>query len=345
MTPGGTGTLGVGGVANPNLRFNSTTASSDVYLQNSAGRLDILASDAATARLSVTNAGNVGIGTASPGTRLEVAGGAKANAIGVNMAPGSTGTLGVGGVTNPSVRFNSTTASSDVYLQNTAGRLDVLGNDATTANLSVTSSGSVGIGTSAPSALFHIAGASSNVLARINNSDTTLYDPSNLLRGGRTLRISNTNTTGDFASIEFLTSANGDSAFAAIGAVDTGAVSCALVFGTRASAGNVTERVRIDPTGRVGIGTGAPGSKLHVNGGVQVGAPTGGDKGTGNINIAGDIYKNGTAQLKKLEELARRIEHLEAQLGRKPGKPSKPGKPKRPAKLKKKAGKSRKEKR
>lgn len=34
---------------------------------------------------------------------------------------------------------------------------------------------------------------------------------------------------------------------------------------------------------------------LTVGAGLQVGAPTGGDKGTGTINLAGDIYKNNTA--------------------------------------------------
>lgn len=44
-------------------------------------------------------------------------------------------------------------------------------------------------------------------------------------------------------------------------------------------------RVTVDKDGKVGIGTTSPGSKLHISGGgVQVGAPTGGDKGTGTIN-------------------------------------------------------------
>jgi hypothetical protein len=45
----------------------------------------------------------------------------------------------------------------------------------------------------------------------------------------------------------------------------------------------------------VGIGTTSPTSMLHVNGGVQVGSPTAGDKGTGTINVSGDIYKNNSA--------------------------------------------------
>jgi hypothetical protein len=79
--------------------------------------------------------------------------------------------------------------------------------------------------------------------------------------------------------------------------------------------------------GKVGIGNTAPGSALHVNGGVQVGNPTGGDQGSGSINVAGDIYKNGTPMLARLEKayatiaaLTKRIERLEAGAKRQAGK-------------------------
>jgi hypothetical protein len=57
----------------------------------------------------------------------------------------------------------------------------------------------------------------------------------------------------------------------------------------------INERLRITSAGNVGINTPVPTSKLHVNGGVQVGFPTGGDMGSGAINVSGDIYKNGAA--------------------------------------------------
>ena len=107
--------------------------------------------------------------------------------------------------------------------------------------------------------------------------------------------------------------------------------------------------MRITSTGNVGIGTTAPGSKLHVNGGVQVGTPTGGDQGTGNINVSGNIYRNGTPMLAKLEKaivtLTKRVDRLEAQL-RKSGKPAKPAKPAKAGKsMPAKSGKTRKERR
>lgn len=41
--------------------------------------------------------------------------------------------------------------------------------------------------------------------------------------------------------------------------------------------------------------SGVAGTRVVIGGGVQIGSPTGGDKGTGTINAAGDIYKNNTA--------------------------------------------------
>jgi hypothetical protein len=55
----------------------------------------------------------------------------------------------------------------------------------------------------------------------------------------------------------------------------------------------ITGNVRMD--GSVGIGTSSPSAMLDVRGGVTIGVPTGGDKGTGSVNVAGDLFKNGTA--------------------------------------------------
>lgn len=99
------------------------------------------------------------------------------------------------------------------------------------------------------------------------------------------------------------------------------------------------------PSGKAGIGTTSPGSTLHVNGGVQVGAPTGGDKGAGNINIAGNIYKNGVPMLAKLEKayaeiaaLTRRIARLESAASRPAARKSAPTAKKKTAVKSKKKG-------
>lgn len=99
------------------------------------------------------------------------------------------------------------------------------------------------------------------------------------------------------------------------------------------------DRLAVDTSGNLGVGTTVPGSKLHVHGGVQVGTPTGGDKGVGSINVSGDIYKNGTPLLAKLEKayaqiiaLTKRIDRLEAGRARKAVKSAKPKKSSKPRK-------------
>lgn len=61
-------------------------------------------------------------------------------------------------------------------------------------------------------------------------------------------------------------------------------------FGT-----NSTERMRIGSTGAVIISNALNPITMGGGGGIQVGSPTGGDKGGGTINLATDIYKNNTA--------------------------------------------------
>jgi hypothetical protein len=84
-------------------------------------------------------------------------------------------------------------------------------------------------------------------------------------------------------------------------------------------------------SGNVGVGTTSPTSKLHVAGGVQVGSPVGGDKGTGSINVANDVYRNGTPLFAMLDKacaqisaLTKRLDKLEKMQKSRPSKQSKP---------------------
>jgi hypothetical protein len=90
----------------------------------------------------------------------------------------------------------------------------------------------------------------------------------------------------------------------------------ANIGGYFTASGGSSNYALITGSGNVGIGTTTPGSKLHVNGGVQVGAPAGGDKGIGSINVSGDIYRNGTPLLQNLEEAYRTILELTQRVGR-----------------------------
>jgi len=168
--------------------------------------------------------------------------------------------------------------------------------------LLATTGGQVGVGTSSPQYLFHAQldqDASTSMVIRNANATASA---SGVLRVKadvgelqvQTFSSTSGGTIGGINKAKLKLINDNSSAANSNGLLINTSNSNPLYFGT-----NGTERVRIDGAGRVGIGTTSPGSTLHVNGGVQVGAPTGGDMGVGTINVSGDIYKNGTSRARR----------------------------------------------
>ena len=125
----------------------------------------------------------------------------------------------------------------------------------------------LGIGTTSPIYKFNLAGANASTdvgdasLLGIVNTDTTANNTIGLAFGQANL----SGTVQTVAGIDLIGVSHAD-----------GAQSGALAFSTR-NAGSWGERLRIDPSGNVGIGTAAPNSYpdaplslLHVNGQNQV---------------------------------------------------------------------------
>ncbi len=119
--------------------------------------------------------------------------------------------------------------------------------DASSEYMRLTSTG-LGIGTSSPDRLLQLSAADTAYL-RLENQDST-------------------GTVGQFIGlIEFEGQDSGGSGVRAqIGAVYEGVNGAtAVTIGTSADAGSVTERLRVDRNGNVGIGTSSPTQKLAVN--------------------------------------------------------------------------------
>ena len=205
---------------------------------------DLAIESEGTELFRIKTSGNVGIGTTSPGEKLEVDGNVKLS-----------GNLNVGGYIHPNDENgnlsiyggNNTTNDAHILLHgdsNYWGSLELnYGYDATNSflkisqgsneHLRITNGGKVGIGTSSPSRSLHIKKSGDNEVARFESDQTSSY-----------IELEDANTTG-----QILIGTQGDN------------------FKIHTAG---TERMRIDSSGNVGIGTTSPSEKLEVDGNVTI---------------------------------------------------------------------------
>jgi hypothetical protein len=168
------------------------------------------------------------------------------------------------GTSNPALRINNGTDFSDIAIASSAGAiansslngaLVIARGGANAINLAtngivratVDSAGNVGIGTTSPTGLLHLAADNAHVISKVMAS-TTGYDAE--------LWLGRNDTRKAIIKAEQL-SANSDHD---------------LVFFTNGASADATEKVRITSTGNVGIGTGSPSSALEVVGGASLGS-------------------------------------------------------------------------
>jgi hypothetical protein len=246
--------------------------------------------------ISNTNTGNVGVGTANPEVGLHVATESIATPRGFLIQQSNTGNnsafmimrKGRGTIASPTAIVNGDslgaiyteaydgstflrTGSNIKFISNGTVAVGSVPTDITfatgssgtgTERMRITSGGNVGIGTTNPQSLFQISGASPTAYTtasvpligqRITNSDTTNNSAS-------TLRFS----TLDTAAL--------DQTAAAISAIFTNHsvsnISGELAFQVK-NAGAVTEALRINSLGNVGVGTTNPAYRLDVAGQVR----------------------------------------------------------------------------
>ena len=228
--------------------LTAISGSTGIFFNNAAN---------STTNLSILNAGSVGIGTSSPSYKLDVSGTGRFTSS-LSVLTGATTTAGLIVGADATVANTWTIARDNV----TTGDLKFIGN--TTERMRIDSSGNVGIGTSSPSQKLEV------------------YAASNSLQIESVVR--NDQAGSGVAAIGFNVSsgaaAETTSTKAGIGLVRSAAYGvgslCFYNNGT-GSAGNFTtadERMRIDSSGNVGIGTSSPGYKLDVNGTLGVSGAT-----------------------------------------------------------------------
>ena len=248
-----------------------------------AGKISILdSSNNEDIRLSAQgdswfNAGNLGIGTTSPGAKLNVIGGSGDDIIAKFKTTGTgTGDYSEIHILNDnndalkigSIGSNYTNSSwagmryvyadsGDLGLKAVAGtgNVRIYAGGAGSERMRITSAGNVGIGTTSPGTKLTISASNSGA---VNNNTLRFVDTD-----------VTTQTNQSFGKIEFETKDTnnpGVNAFINAFAEGTGGTG-ALSFGT--GSGGSTERMRIASSGYVGIGTTNPIAKLDVSGAIR----------------------------------------------------------------------------
>ena len=240
-------------------------------------------------RMRIDSSGNVGIGTTSPSTKLQVE---DVNAGGVFDALLLTNKSTTAG-TSTKIKFvNSTDAASTFNtnyinsVRNAGSDNDLIFGTSNSDRMTIDSSGNVGIGTTSPSTKLEVAGVttisasttnalyvnnSANSSAAIRSTNTYLSINANnyIILGSTTLNyrgiwaLNNKpyrfqETDGTWVDILNLSGTDNVLKFGTITDVSTGGD---IAFYTDNS-----EKMRIDSSGNVGIGTTSPSQKLHVKG-------------------------------------------------------------------------------
>ncbi len=210
--------------------------------------------DSGPAGVIYYNGGNVGIGTTNPGEKLEISG---TTAINPPVADSGLwfGTNNVvrGYIGGGDFAVNGLGAG-EFGISSALGGSLVFGIHGT-EKMRVDSSGNVGIGTTSPIGPLHVSNASENTISLTREANVlgTTNVASCKIEGGA---LANTSPSMGGAIGFSLLDSDGPGT-----GVNTEGY---LYFETKASGSGLTERMRIDSTGNVGIGTTSPTGLLEI---------------------------------------------------------------------------------
>jgi hypothetical protein len=206
--------------------------------------------------MTITPAGNVGIGTNSPAAPLEVGGNiAFAYGSGITVSPSAS--WGSGTHNLATTYWNGSADAVDFYTP---------GNHRATPVMTTLSSGNVGIGTTTPASLLHVSQSSTTTTGlTVENPNTAAF---------ANARVELKNNNGDLAGYSLYSTANatapgianfygtkGVAITSDAGVANGGSDPVRFFTGGYAT---TQERVRIDGVGNVGIGTTAANGGLDI---------------------------------------------------------------------------------
>jgi hypothetical protein len=259
------GNVGIGGTAGDGYRLQLVGTTQDgttlgmTYLGVAAGAIKITSTgamafgldgaDGSTERMRITSAGNVGIGTTSPGAKLDVNGGTDDNTPKVQISGNDAiirmGTNHVGGPHGLQFDYESTLPATDgMSLYYRTGTEQISFEDSTGVSgnriMVIGRNGNVGIGTTAPVSNLHIQNSSG----------------ANIILNSNTGAVNN----GIYMSEGTAATPTQNGAYLYY---DSAANAVKLDSGTTALSNRITV---LRDNGNVGIGTTSPEAKLEIFG-------------------------------------------------------------------------------
>ena len=301
-------------------------------IQNPASTTALTFANSGSERLRITATGNVGIGTSSPANKLDVRNtstdyqlhlGDTASTVlgyelgrentggffkfygnqtgatgyifsgvdGERMRIDASGNLGIGTVTTGSYRFNSNRAdgnvafftdgtTADLFIKTTAGVSTIspttgvlaLGTSST-ERMRIDASGNVGIGNSNPSNYNAVGSSRLVVGTNVGNNGITIVGA----------------TTG-FSSLAFADSAGSGGNDDYAGLIQYSHITNNMNFFT-----NSTQKMVLDSSGNVGIGTSSPAARLDIRGSGAQNIYLISTSATNQTNVLASLYNNGAA--------------------------------------------------
>jgi len=269
-----------GATGTPTLRFEQGTTRRAFLRYQNAGQFDIIneygdvalwtgTSGSESQKMTVKQSGNVGIGTTSPESTLEIAKSDQTNGATLSITNSFIGNNWEAGDTVGTINFRTDDWSTSEPIRGQIKVFDDASNGTNTypfANamsfstgyvntlnerMRIDSSGNVGIGTTSPGTTLHVAGAKTNSdILRIANTQSADYVQIGMVQ-------TDTDGTHHRAYIQAARDAGG------------GQYSGQLKLMTRAATtGSQVEAMTLRESGNVGIGTTSPSRKLSVVNGV-----------------------------------------------------------------------------